>query len=430
MLDIKFVRENPGLVREDLKRRGDLTKIGWVDELLDNDRRWRSIQAEANTFRGKRNKITEQIAQLRRKGQDASNLMKEAEQIPGQIKDLEVQATQLQEKITATLMQLPNIMHESVPFGRDENDNLEVKKWGAQPKFPFKPKDHIDLATELGLIDMERAAKVAGARFYYLRGDLVKLNHALIMLALDFMHEKGYNLTLPPYLLRKEAVGGAVALSDFEDVIYKIDGEDLYLLATSEHALLAQHMDEILDGRRLPLRYSGVSPCFRKEAGAHGRDTKGIFRTHQFEKVEQFVFCKPDQSWEEHEKLIANAEEFVQMLKLPYRVVNVCTGDLGAVASKKYDLEAWLPGQEKYREIVSCSNCTAYQAVRSKIRFRDNPDEPTQWVHTLNSTLVATERTLVAIVENYQNEDGSITIPEALRVYMRGASKIKPSKSK
>jgi len=430
MLDIKFVRDNPDLVREDLKRRGDLTKIGWVDELLDNDRRWRSIQAEANNFRGKRNKITEQIAQLRRKGQDASNLMKEAEQIPGQIKDLEVQATQLQEKITATLMQLPNIMHESVPFGKDENDNLEVKKWGTQPKFPFKPKDHIDLATELGLIDMERAAKVAGARFYYLRGDLVKLNHALIMLALDFLHEKGYNLTLPPYLLRREAIGGAVALSDFEDVIYKIDGEDLYLLATSEHALLAQRMDEILDGKNLPLRYAGVSPCFRKEAGAHGRDTKGIFRTHQFEKVEQFVFCKPDQSWEEHEKLIANAEEFVQMLKLPYRVVNVCTGDLGAVASKKYDLEAWLPGQEKYREIVSCSNCTAYQAVRSKVRFRDNPDEPTQWVHTLNSTLVATERTLVAIIENYQNEDGSITIPETLQVYMRGARKIKSVKSK
>ena len=430
MLDIKFVRDNPDLVREDLKRRGDLTKIGWVDELLDNDRRWRSIQAEANNFRGKRNKITEQIALLRRKGQDASNLMKEAEQIPGQIKDLEVQATQLQEKITATLMQLPNIMHESVPFGKDENDNLEVKKWGTQPKFPFKPKDHIDLATELGLIDMERAAKVAGARFYYLRGDLVKLNHALIMLALDFLHEKGYNLTLPPYLLRREAIGGAVALSDFEDVIYKIDGEDLYLLATSEHALLAQRMDEILDGKNLPLRYAGVSPCFRKEAGAHGRDTKGIFRTHQFEKVEQFVFCKPDQSWEEHEKLIANAEEFVQMLKLPYRVVNVCTGDLGAVASKKYDLEAWLPGQEKYREIVSCSNCTAYQAVRSKVRFRDNPDEPTQWVHTLNSTLVATERTLVAIIENYQNEDGSITIPETLQVYMRGARKIKSVKSK
>jgi seryl-tRNA synthetase len=219
-------------------------------------------------------------------------------------------------------------------------------------------------------------------------------------------------------------------MSDFEDVIYKIEGEDLYLLATSEHSLLAQHMNEILDGNSLPLKYAGVSPCFRKEAGAHGRDTKGIFRTHQFEKVEQFVFSKPEQSWEEHEKLIANAEEFVQMLKIPYRVVNVCTGDLGTVAAKKYDLEAWLPGQRQYREIISCSNCTSYQAVRSKIRYREKPDEPTKWVHTLNSTLIATERTLVAIMEIYQNQDGSISIPEALQVYMRGAKKIKSLNAK
>ena len=430
MLDIRFVREHPDLVKENLKRRGEMEKLALVDDLLANDAKWRSVQSVANDLRGRRNKITEQIAQLRKKGQDASQLMKEAERIPDQIKTLEKRVSELETKVTATLMNLPNIMHESVPFGKDENDNQEVRKWGKQPQFSFSPKDHIDLVTGLGLIDMERAAKVAGARFYYLRGDLVKLNHALIMLALDLLEEKGFSLTLSPYLLRREAVGGAVALSDFEDVIYKVEAEDLYLLATSEHALLAQHMDEILDGKSLPLRYAGVSPCFRKEAGAHGRDTKGIFRTHQFEKVEQFVFCKPEQSWEEHEKLIANAEGFVQMLKIPYRVVNVCTGDLGAVAAKKYDLEAWLPGQGKYREIVSCSNCTAYQAVRSKIRYRDKPDEPTKWVHTLNSTLVATERTLVAIIENCQNADGSINIPETLQVYMRGATKIKPAASK
>jgi seryl-tRNA synthetase len=429
MLDIKFVRDNPDLVKENLKRRGEEDKIAWVVELIANDERWRSIQSEANNLRGKRNKITEQIGQLRKRGEDASKLMKEAEQIPDQIKNLEKQTTELEGKITNTLMLLPNIMHESVPFGKDENDNQEVKKWGKQPNFNFQPKDHIDLATNLGLIDMESAAKVAGSRFYYLRGDLVKLNQSLIGFALDFIENKGYKLCQPPYLLRRDAIGGAVALSDFEDVIYKVEGEDLYLLATSEHALLAQHMDEILDGKSLPLRYSGVSPCFRKEAGAHGRDTKGIFRTHQFEKVEQFVFCKPEQSWEEHEKLIANAEEFIQTLKIPYRIVNVCTGDLGAVAAKKYDLEAWLPGQGKYREIISCSNCTSYQAVRSKIRFRDKPEEPTKWVHTLNSTLVATERTLVAILENYQTEDGSIAIPDSLQVYMRGATKISPANS-
>ncbi|HUK27289.1 MAG TPA: serine--tRNA ligase [Candidatus Acidoferrales bacterium] len=427
MLDIKLVRENPGLIKESLERRGDTEKIAWLDNLLDNDKKWRGIQSEANTLRGKRNKLTEQIAQLRRKGQDVSALVKEAEQIPEQIKGLEKETAELEAKIRNTLMELPNIIHESVPVGKDENDNIEVKKWGTLPQFDFQPKDHIDLAAKYALIDLERAAKVAGARFYYLRGDLVKLNQALIMLALDFIEKKGFNLTLPPYLMRREAVGGAVSLSDFEDVIYKIEGEDLYLLATSEHALLAQHMDEILDNKALPLKYAAVSPCFRKEAGAHGRDTKGIFRIHQFEKVEQFVFCKPEQSWEEHEKLIANAEELYQLLKIPYRVVNVCTGDLGAVAAKKYDLEAWMPGQGKYREIVSCSNCTSYQAVRSKVRYREKPDEPTKWVHTLNSTLVATERTIVAILENYQAKDGSINIPETLQAYMDGAKQIKPA---
>ncbi|MGA8857293.1 MAG: serine--tRNA ligase [Candidatus Bathyarchaeia archaeon] len=425
MLDMKFVRENPQVVKQNLERRGDEAKIPWVDELLENDRRWRSLRTEADTLRSKRNKLTEQIAQARRQGQDTTQLVKEAEQIPDKVKTLEKESADLDNKIANTLMQLPNLIHESVPVGKDENDNVEVRKWGKLPEFNFKPKDHIDLTTQLGLVDLERAAKVAGARFYYLRGDLVKLNHALIRLALDFCEMKGYKLAQPPYLLRREAVGGAVALSDFEDVIYKVEGEDLYLLATSEHALLAQHMDEILDGKNLPLRYGGVSPCFRKEAGAHGKDTKGIFRVHQFEKVEQFVFCKPEQSWDEHEKLIANAEEFFQMLKIPYRVVNVCTGDLGTVAAKKYDLDAWLPGQGNYREVVSCSNCTTYQAVRSKVRFRDRPDEPTKWVHTLNSTLVATERTLVAILENYQTKDGSITIPETLQVYMGGATKIK-----
>ena len=427
MLDIKFVRDNPDLVKENLRRKGEDEKSAWIDDLLANDSKWRSIQAEANNLRSRRNRITEQIAQLRRKGQDASSLMKEAEQIPDQIKTMEKQTADLEAKITSTLMQLPNIMHESVPFGKDENDNQEVKTWGKPPDFPFSPKDHIDLANKLGLIDMERAAKVAGARFYYLRGDLVRLNYALISFALDFLQTKGFSLCQPPYMLHRDAVGGAVTLSDFEEVLYKIEGEDLYLLATSEHALLAQHMNEILDGKSLPLKYAGVSPCFRKEAGAHGRDTKGIFRIHQFEKVEQFVFCKPEHSWEEHEKLIANAEEFVQTLKIPYRVVNVCTGDLGAVAAKKYDLEAWMPGQGKYREIVSCSNCTSYQAVRSKIRFRDKSDEPTKWVHTLNSTLIATERALVAIMENCQNQDGLILIPETLQPYMRGAQKIGPA---
>jgi seryl-tRNA synthetase len=428
MLDIKFVREHPDLVKENLEKRRDLDKVAWVDQLLQDDKNWRDIQTEANNLRSKRNRLTEEIGRRRRSGTDVSDLVEEAGQIPDQIKKLEIKTAELERRVTNVLLELPNIMHDTVPYGADESGNVEVRKWGKSPEFNFAPKDHIDIAMGLNLIDLERAAKVAGARFYFLRGDLVKLNYALLKFALDFIEKKEYTLIQPPYVLRREAIGGAVALSDFEDVIYKIQDEDLYLIPTSEHALLAQHMDEIIDGKNLPLRYSGISPCFRKEAGAHGRDTKGIFRIHQFEKVEQFVFCRPEDSWNEHEKMIRNAEELFQLLKIPYRVVNVCTGDLGTVAAKKYDLEAWFPGQGKYREVVSCSNCTTYQAVRSKIRFRYKPDDPTAWVHTLNSTLVASERALIAIMENYQTEDGSVIIPEVLLPYMGGVTKLRPAK--
>ena len=425
MLEMKFIREHPEIVKADLQRRGAVDKFAWVDELLQNDQKWRSLQIQANALRQQRNKLTEQIAKLRKQGQDAAPVMREAEAIPDKIRELEQEAGNVRERINQTLMQLPNIMHESVPTGKDEHDNVEIRKWGTPPQFPFKPLDHIDLATKLDLVDLERAARVAGARFYYLKKDLVRLNYALIGYALDFIAQKGYTVMQPPYLLKREVLSGAVALSDFEDVIYKIEGEDLYLLATSEHALNAFHFGEILDGKTLPLRYGGVSPCFRKEAGAHGRDTKGIFRVHQFEKVEQFVFCRPEDSWKEHEKLIANAEELFQALKLPYRVVNVCSGDLGTVAAKKYDLEVWLPGQNTYREAVSCSNCTSYQAVRSNVRYRDRTSDPTEYVHTLNSTFVATERTLIAIMENFQQGDGSIAIPEVLRSYMNGQDAIR-----
>ena len=425
MLEMKFIREHSDVVRADLNRRGAVDKLAWVDELLENDQKWRSLQVQANALRQQRNKLTEQIAKLRKEGRDATPVMREAEAIPDKIRELEQEAGNARERINQILMQLPNIMHQSVPTGKDEHDNVEVRKCGTPPQFAFKPLDHIDLASKLDLVDLERAAKVAGARFYYLKKDLVRLNYALIGFALDFIARKGYTVMQPPYLLKREVLSGAVALSDFEETIYKIEGEDLYLLATSEHALNAFHFGEILDGKTLPLRYGGVSPCFRKEAGAHGRDTKGIFRVHQFEKVEQFVFCKPEDSWNEHEKLISNAEELFQALKLPYRVVTVCSGDLGTVAAKKYDLEVWLPGQNTYREAVSCSNCTSYQAVRSNVRYRDRTSDPTEYVHTLNSTFVATERTLIAIMENYQQSDGSIAIPEVLRHYMNGQDAIR-----
>ncbi|NHV61277.1 MAG: serine--tRNA ligase [Candidatus Verstraetearchaeota archaeon] len=428
MLDIKMIRENPEMVRSNLARRNDPEILKMFDELIEYDKSWRRYFAEANELRSQRNRITEEIARLKKQGSDVTEKLKEAAMIPSRIKEIESKMQEYREKMDYILMRLPNLMDDSVPFGKDESDNVVLRTWGEIRSFNFKVKDHIDLALELDLIDIERAAKVSGSRFYYLKGDLVKLNFALIKYGLDFMTRRGFLPFLPPYMMKRKILEGAVSLADFQDTIYKVEGEDLFLIATSEHALLGLHSDEILDGNRLPLRYCGISPCFRKEAGAHGRDTKGIFRVHQFEKVEQFVFCKPEDSPREHELLIKNAEEFFQSLKLPYRVVNVCSGDLGTVAAKKYDLEVWLPGQGKYREMVSCSNCTSYQAIRSNIRFRDKPNEPTKYVHTLNSTLVATERAIVAILENYQQEDGSIVIPDPLIPYMNGQDIIKSYK--
>ena len=420
MLEIRLIREFPDRVRKNLEHRGMPEKIKDLDRLIQLDADWRKGLAEVERLRKRRNEVTQAIAQARKKGADSSQLMKEAEAIPSQIKHLEEQVDEYAKQAEQILLNLPNLVHESVPVGKDDNDNVEVRKWGVVPNFQFKTLDHIDLGLKHGLIDVEKAGQVAGARFYYLRKDLVRLNYALIQYGLDFILRKDYELFQPPYLLHRDVVAGAVALADFEDVIYKAEGEDLYLLATSEHALLAFHADEILDGGTLPLRYAGISPCFRKEAGAHGRDTKGIFRVHQFEKVEQFIYSHPDESWNLHEELVRNLEEFWQSLKIPYRIVNVCTGDLGTVAAKKYDLEAWLPGQGKYREMASCSNCTSYQAVRSKIRYRAKPNEPTKYLHTLNSTLVATERAIVAILENFQRSDGTIAIPSVLVRYMGG----------
>lgn len=426
MLDIRVIRENPDAVRTNLARRNDQEVLRLYDELLVADREWRRLFTEVGNLRAMRNRVTEEIARMKKQGLDASDKIREAEEIPRRIKALETEMETHRRRMDEILMRLPNTMDDSVPYGKDDTENVVIRSWGKPREMAFSPKDHIDLAMGLDLVDLERAAKVAGARFYYLKNDLVRLNYALIRYGLDFLVGKGFTPFQPPYMMKRKVLEGAVSLSDFEDTIYKVEGEDLYLIATSEHALLGLHSDEILDGQSLPLRYCGVSPCFRKEAGAHGRDTKGIFRVHQFEKVEQFIFSRPEDSASEHELLIKNAEEFFQSLGIPYRVVNVCSGDLGTVAAKKYDLEAWLPGQGKYREEVSCSNCTSYQAVRANIRYRDRPNEPTKYVHTLNSTLVATERTLVAILENYQNSDGSVDIPDVLVPYMQNKTKITP----
>ncbi|MGA2768404.1 MAG: serine--tRNA ligase [Candidatus Bathyarchaeia archaeon] len=425
MLDIKLIRENPDLVRNNLEKRGDPEDQRMLDSLIGYDKQWRQGLTRLNELRHERRQITAEIATAKKKGEDAADKISKAKTTDNEITTLEKRVSEWEEKVHDLLMRLPNLLHETVPTGKDENDNVEIRKWGRIPKFSFPVKGHIDLGLDLDIIDIERAGKIAGARFFYLKNDAVFLDNAIINFALEEMSKKGYTPIEPPYLIRRKPYEGVVALSDFEDVLYKIENEDLYLIATAEHPLASMYMDEVLKAEDLPLKLAGFSTNFRKEAGAHGKDTRGIFRTHQFNKVEQFVFCKPEDSWRIHEELIHNAEEIVQKLELPYRVVNVCTGDIGTVAAKKYDIEAWMPAQNAYREIVSCSNCTDYQARRLNVKYREKEGEaPKGFVHTLNSTALATGRTIVAILENYQQEDGSVMIPEALRKYMGGIEKI------
>jgi seryl-tRNA synthetase len=428
MLDIKLIRENPDFVRTNLMKRGDPENPKILDNLIEYDRQWRQGLTKLNELRHERKRITGEIATAKKKGEDASGEISKAKEVDNEITTIEKRVSEWEEKEHNLLMRMPNLLHETVPAGKDENDNVEIRKWGKTPKFSFPIKGHIDLGLDLDIIDIERAGKIAGARFFYLKNEAVFLDNAIISFALEEMGRKGYKPIEPPYLIRRKPYEGVVALSDFEDVLYKIENEDLYLIATAEHPLASMYMDEVLKAEDLPLKLVGFSTNFRKEAGAHGKDTRGIFRTHQFNKVEQFVFCKPEDSWKIHEELIRNAEEIVQKLDLPYRVVNVCTGDIGTVAAKKYDIEAWMPAQNAYREIVSCSNCTDYQARRLNIKYREKEGEaPKGFVHTLNSTALATGRTIVAILENYQQKDGSVTVPEALRKYMGGIEKI-PSK--
>jgi len=318
-------------------------------------------------------------------------------------------------------MRLPNILHESVPVGKDDSENAEIKRVGTPRTFDFEVKNHGQLASEQGWADFERAAKTSGAGFYFLKGNLVLLDMALQRYAIDLLVRKGFTPVIPPYMINRTSYEGVTDLGDFEKVMYKIDGDDAYLIATSEHPIGAMYQDEIFEEKDLPLRLAGISPCFRREIGAHGLDTKGLFRVHQFTKVEQFVYCMPEDSWQIHEELLANAEEIFQGLGLPYRVVNICTGDIGTVAAKKYDIEAWMPREGAYKEVVSCSNCTTYQAVRLNIKVRDKSDfESKQHLHTLNSTAIATSRVIRAILENFQDADGTVTVPEVLVPYMNG----------
>jgi seryl-tRNA synthetase len=425
MLDIKLIRESPDLVRANLEKRGNPENLQMLDDLIALDKQWRLNLTSLNDLRHDRKMVTVEIAKLKKSGQNAQAQVDKAKAIDTQITTVEKQVTQEEEKERDLLLRLPNMLDPTVPYGKDDHDNVQIKTWGTIPQFSFTIKNHLDLADGFDLIDMERAGKISGARFFFLKNQLALLDLALMNFALQELSKKGYVAVEPPYMINRAAYEGVTALADFADVLYKIEGEDLYMIATSEHPMAAMYMGEVIKEQDMPLKLAGLSTCFRKEAGAHGKDTRGIFRTHQFNKIEQFIFCKPEDSVRLHEELLANAEDLLQKLELPYRVVNVCTGDIGTVAAKKYDIEAWMPAQNGYREVVSCSNCTDYQARRLGIRYREKEGAaPKGFLHTLNSTAIATGRTIVALLENNQNEDGSINVPKALQKYMGDVEKI------
>jgi seryl-tRNA synthetase len=445
MIDSKILKENPDSIKVMLSKRNIEFHL---DELFELDKNRRNLITELQNINHKKNTISKEIAERRRKNTETLDLIQKMSEIGEKMKELENKNREIEEKYKKMLYNIPNFFHDSVPIGKDENSNKIIKifnKNKSSDKLSIeyghaangnddnydkanpnaKIKNHVNLSNELNLLDLERAGKIAGARFYFLKNDLVKLGLALTNFAVDYLTEKNYAIVQPPYMIKKEAMEGAVILSDFEETIYKIENEDLYMIGTSEHPLASMHMNEILEGKSLPLRYAGISPCFRKEAGAHGKDMKGIFRVHQFDKVEQFVFSRPNESWKEHERLLETTEEFYRILDIPFRTIVLCSGDLGKVSAKTYDIEAWFPAQNAYREICSCSNCTDYQSRSLKIRFRNNPNEETTLVHTLNSTLVAIQRTMVAIIENYQTTKGTVKIPQVLQKYMNNKEEIK-----
>ena len=420
MLDIKLIRESPETVRANLARRHDPEKLELLDHVIATDKEWRELIARVNELRRRRNEISSEIGRVIKSGGDASSLKAEASSIPSQLKELESSMGSADEQLRDGLMRLPNMLHDSVPYGVDDHDNVEIRRWGKLPEFSFTPKSHSEITEALGIADFERAAKTAGAGFYYLKNEFALLDHAIQRYAIDFLLKKGYALIEPPYMLRRAAYEGVTDLADFESVMYKVEGEDLYLIATSEHSVGSMLMNETVLSEDLPIKVCGISPCFRREIGQHGRYTKGIFRVHQFHKIEQFIFSHPEQSWELHEELQRNSELLYEGLGLHYRVVNVCTGDMGSIAAKKYDIECWMADGE-FRETGSNSNCTDYQARRLNVKYRlKEGAAPEGFVHTLNNTAIATSRTMIAVIEQYQQEDGTIRVPDALKPYMGG----------
>lgn len=424
MLDIKFLRTNFEEVKEKLQHRGeDLTDFGRFEEL---DTRRRELLVQTEELKSKRNEVSQQISVLKREKKDAEALILEMREVGEKVKDLDNELRTVEEDLERLMLSIPNIPHESAPVGETEDDNVVARTWGEVKEFAYEPKPHWDLATDLGILDFERAGKVTGSRFVFYKGAGARLERALISFMLDLhTDEHGYEEVLPPYMVNRASMTGTGQLPKFEEDAFRIESEDYFLIPTAEVPVTNMHRDEILNKDQLPIRYAAFSSCFRSEAGSAGRDTRGLIRQHQFNKVELVKFVKPEDSYEELEKLTNDAERVLQLLELPYRVMSMCTGDLGFTAAKKYDIEVWIPSYGTYREISSCSNFEAFQARRANIRFRREPNGKPEHVHTLNGSGLAIGRTVAAILENYQQEDGTIIIPEVLRPYMGGKAVIK-----
>jgi seryl-tRNA synthetase len=414
MLDLKLIRSEPERVKAALARRG---AAGQVDQLLALDARRRELLPEVENAQGERKTLSKQIGEAKQAGDDAAEMMATVQGLKERIEAGKEELEKVEAELAKVATGLPNLPDPDAPDGMTEEDAVVIREVGQRPEFDFEPRDHLDIGTELGLIDIEAAARLSGSRFAYLKGDLVMLELALVRFAIELTRGEGHEPVVPPVLVREEALEGTGFLPGDRDQIYEIPKDELFLTGTSEIALAGLHAGEILDAAALPLRYSGFSTCFRREAGAAGRDTRGIFRVHQFDKVEMFSFVEPSQSTAEHERLLAIEERILTELEIPYRVVNVAVGDLGAPAAKKYDCEAWIPSQGRYRELTSCSNTTDYQARRLGCRYRPADGEALQTAHTLNGTAVAVGRTMIALIENRQERDGGFTLPNTLHRY-------------
>ena len=426
MLEAKYIREHLDEVRERLALRGQAINLEQF-VLIDGERR-KTIQ-DWERLRALQKKVSDEVSKRKREGENASDLIEEMRKVSRDLKGLDGVIEEKEKVLQDFLLTIPNVPHASVPVGKEPSDNVEVKRWGEIPKFDFEPKPHWDLGEELGILDFKNGAKITGARFT-LYWDLgAKLERALINFMLDLhTREHGYREVLPPFMVNRTTMTGTGQLPKFEEELFKVEGTDYFLIPTAEVPVTNIHQDEVLEEKALPLYYTAYTPCFRKEAGSYGKDTRGLIRQHQFNKVELVKFTKPENSYDELEKLLSDAEEVLKRLRLPYRVVSLCTGDLGFSASKTYDIEVWLPGQDTFKEISSCSNFEDFQARRAKIRYRISGKSKTEYVHTLNGSGLAVGRTLVAILENYQQADGSVVIPEVLRSYLYGVEKIEKRK--